>query len=316
MKAPNASSSPLPAKANHSRSKAEELIGKTPNLRAPSATVVKLLNLLKDPNADYDEVISCVRRDLVLTTKLLALCNSASYGLSKPIASLNQVVQYLGYCDTLRMVMELSFGGQIGVKLPGYSMEAGTLWNHSRVAAQLAPHVLGLSKIVPTDASIAYTGGLVHDIGKVVLGQNLAPASHAELRRIVKTEGVSWLDAESTVLGCNHAEIGACLLRQWNIPEVIVEGVANHHNPPLEHGPKLSAVLHVVDASTHSVGASPGELSVSIVVRNDVQVALRLTEEHLETLTLAAFEAAQQIDEQKHPETVRMPDDFEESLSF
>ncbi len=316
MKAPNAPCTLPPAAPNRPGSKAEALIGKTPNLRAPSATVVKLLNLLKDANADYDEVIRCVRRDLVLTTKLLALRNSAGYGLAKPIASLNEAVQYLGYCDTLRMVMALSFGGQVGLELPGYSMEAGALWKHSRVAAQLAPHVLGLSKIVGTDASIAYTAGLVHDIGKVVIGQNLAPDTQEELRKLVESGRTSWLEAESAVLGCNHAEIGARLLRQWNIPEVICEAVAFHHDPPLEHGPQLSAVLHVVDASTHSIGVSPGECSFSIVVRNDVLAALRLTGEDLETLTLAAFEAVEQIDEQDHPERVGTPDDFEESLSF
>lgn len=316
MKAANLSLAPSAVRTKRAVTNAEALIGRTPNLRAPSASVLKLLNLLKNPDADYDEVVSAVGHDAVLTAKLLALCNSPAYGLAKPMASLNQAVQYLGFCDTLRMVMALSFGSQVGVDLPGYSMEAGSLWKHSLVAAHLAPHVLGLSSIVVSDPSIAYTAGLVHDIGKVVIGQSLDAARHRELSRLLETENASWIDAETEVLGCNHAEVGACLLRQWNIPEVIVEAVANHHDPSLENGPQLSAILHVVDASAHSIGASPGGFGFAVVVREAVLEALRLSAPDLQKLTLAAFEAVEEIASRECPKREPVTAAGNVSLSF
>ena len=144
---------------------AETLIDRTPNLQVPSPTVVRLLNLLNNPDADYDEVIATVNRDAVLSAKLLAICNSTSYGLAQPMASVGQGVLYLGFGEIHRLVMELSFGSQIGSGLSGYDMEAGVLWHHSLVTALLTPRVLGISKKFATDTSIAYTAGLVHDIG-------------------------------------------------------------------------------------------------------------------------------------------------------
>lgn len=275
--------------------KAETLIGKTPNLQAPSPTIVRLLNVLNNPDADYDEVISIVARDVVLSAKLLGLCNSAIYGLARPVSSLEQAVLHLGYGEIHRLVMALSFGGQIGVELPGYDMDAGTLWRHSLVTALLTPRVMALSKQFNTDTSTAYTAGLMHDIGKLVIGQTLDAATRAEIHRLVEEEKRSLLDAEKSVIGCDHAEIGACLLRQWRIPQVIIEAVEHHHNPPLDKGAQLSAVVHVADALAHQTGSSPGWASFAIVIHEDALKSLHLTEANLEALTFAALDCQEKV---------------------
>ena len=101
---------------------AERIIAQARPLRAPPETVVTLLSLLDSPDADYDQVVATVGRDAVLTAKLLALCNSASYGLAKPIASVDQGVLYLGFGEIHRIVMALGFGETISQPIPGYIM--------------------------------------------------------------------------------------------------------------------------------------------------------------------------------------------------
>ncbi len=274
--------------------KAETLIGRTPNLRPPSPTVVRLLNLLDNPNADYDAVIATVSRDPVLSAKILALCNSASYGLAQPVASLEHAVLYLGYGEIHRLVMGLSFGSQVGVQLPGYDIEAGALWRHSLAVALLSPRVLAVSKQISADTSVAYTAGLLHDIGKLVIGQALDAKERARIRELVETRESSLLEAEKLVIGCNHAEVGACLLRRWHIPEVIIEVAANHHQPPPGSPPALSTAIHIADAIAHQTGASPGWESFAVTRHKSALTALALSSAELDALTIAAVDCLEQ----------------------
>ena len=274
---------------------AETLIGRTPNLQAPSPTVVRLLNLLNNPDADYDEVIATVNRDAVLSAKLLAICNSTSYGLAQPVASVGQGVLYLGFGEIHRLVMALSFGSQIGSGLSGYDMEAGVLWHHSLVTALLTPRVLGISKKFATDTSIAYTAGLVHDIGKLVIGQALDAAARERLHQIVQAGETSLLQAEKSVIGCDHAEVGACLLQQWRIPEIIVEAVAHHHQPNLDGSGSLSALVHVADVVAHQTGASPGWASFAFSLHESALTFLGLSLADLEALTFAVLDCQESV---------------------
>jgi putative nucleotidyltransferase with HDIG domain len=288
--------------------KPETLVGKTPNLTAPSPTVTRLLQLLTGPDVDYDEVVGAVARDPVLTAKLLALCNSASFGLAKPMASIKQAVAYLGYCETLRLVMALNFGDKVNVELPGYAMEPGALWNHSLVTALLSSHVLGLSRKIDADGSVAYTAGLVHDIGKVVIGQMLDAEMRDQIQAILAASDTSLIDAEKRIIGCDHAEIGACLLRQWRLPEIIVEATAHHHAPALAGGPQLSAAIHVADAIAHQTGDSPGWGSFAITIHAEAVTALNLSQKDLNTLTFVAVESAEKVKRHGEAAMVEMPD--------
>lgn len=295
---------------------AETLIGSTPNLRAPSHSVLRLLHILNDLNADCDEVIHIVAEDPVLTGKLLALCNSARYGLAKPVASIQQAVQYLGFGEIHRIVIALGFGDTIGTPLPGYDMEAGDLWRHSLVAAQLAPHVARLSRHTEVDSSVAYTAGLLHDIGKIVIGQTIDEVTRERIRHLVEHESVSVLEAENTMLGCDHAEIGACLLRQWHIPEILTDAVATHHKPRLNGRASLSAVVHAADAIAHQVGASPGWGSFAVNRDSGAWNALELSEQDLEVLTFQAIESDTKLGFVDESPTSRPSVPLLESLSF
>ncbi len=171
----------------------------------------------------------------------------------------------------------------------------------------LTPRVLGLSKRIGTDTSIAYTAGLVHDIGKLVIGQMLDVAMREKVHQLVQTEHGSLLQAETSVIGCDHAEIGACLLRQWRIPEIIVEAVANHHNPALDNGPSLSAVVHVADVVAHQTGASPGWESFAVVAHETALTALSLSAADMDNLTFAALAFQENVAAQENIGAVEKP---------
>lgn len=277
--------------------KAEELIAKTPNLPIPSPSATRLLQLLAGDGRDNEEIIAILKQDGVLSTKVLALCNSAAFELAAPVSSISQAILYMGYEEVHRLVMAVTFGGALGSNLTGYFIEEGALWRHSLITALLAQTVVRTVPTGQTDPSVAYTAGLIHDIGKLVVSYALDEDKQELIRDLVERGGRSLLEAENEVIGADHAEVGACLLRKWKLPDVLVDAVANHHNPPVEPRLELSSIVHVADMIAHESGSSPGWSSYALRTNEAVVEAMGLTEEHVEVLIISAYDAALQIDE-------------------
>lgn len=276
---------------------AEALIAQTPNLPVPSRSATLLLRLLASDDLDHEAVIAALQKDGVLSTKVLAVCNSAAFGLASPVGSISQAVLYVGYEELHRIVMNLAFGGALGRNLPGYFLDEGAFWRHSLHTALISQTVVRAVTAVETDASVAYTAGLIHDIGKLVMSHALGVENQDLVRELVERGGRSLIEAEQEVIGADHAEVGACLLRQWNLPEVLIEAVAGHHHPPLSPRLELSSIIHVADFVAHQGGSSPGWGSYGLRRDESVIEALGLTADHFEALIVSAYEAVVQIEE-------------------
>lgn len=277
--------------------KAEQLIAQTPNLPVPSPSATRLLQLLAGKEHDNEAIINILKQDGVLSTKALALCNSAAFRLVAPVSSISQAVVYIGYDEVYRLVMAVTFGRALGSNLAGYFIEDGALWRHSLLTALLAQTVIRTVRTSQVDPSVAYTAGLIHDIGKLVVSFALDADQQELIRDMVERGGRSLVEAESEVIGADHAEVGACLLRKWNFPEVLVEAVANHHNPPIKPRLELSSIVHVADMIAHEGGLSPGWSSYALRKNEDVVEAMGLTADHVEMLIVSAYDAALQVDE-------------------
>lgn len=276
--------------------KAEILIDRVRNLPAPSLSVTRLISLLQHHDTDVADVIRVIKQDPVLCAKLLALCNSASHRAGESVASLDQAILRLGQRETHRLVMTMGFGDSLGAPLPGYMIDDTQLWRHSLLTAYATGFILKLVPRIQTDPSIAYTAGLIHDIGKLVLNQALTDNSRASVQELVDSGRHSLVEAEREVIGADHAEVGAVLLRRWKIPEVIVEAVADHHVPPSASPPPLSAVVHIADVLAHESGCSPGFGSYAVRARESTVEALGLGPSEIQGLVLNTFEACSEID--------------------
>lgn len=277
--------------------KPEALIASVPKIPAPSPSVARLLELLTRPDGDNDDMIKVVRQDGVMSAKLLGLCNSASYGLSAPVSSIEQAVLMLGHTEIHKMVISVGFSGALSPAMPGYAMQDGELWKHSLLTAYTAVAVTALARRSTVDPSIAYTAGLIHDIGKIVITHALHAAAQQELRQLIDFGSKSLLEAEHEVIGCDHAEVGACLLKQWGLPEVLIESVANHHAPVTKPKPLLSAIIHVADIVALEAGISPGLGSFATRVDEEAVAALGLDREHIEALILSAYDSLARVEE-------------------
>lgn len=276
---------------------ADELLPRVKDLPFPSTGALRLVALLDQAHASNESVVEILRCDSVLTARLLRLCNSSYFGFSGGISSVNQAVLMLGHQQIMRLVLTLEFSGTLRVPLPGYAVEAKEFWNHS-LAAATAAEVFVHQGMPDAEPAMAFTVGLLHDIGKLVLSCVLTPGAQIEIRQRIAAARIPRNLAEKEILGTDHAEVGAALLQTWNLPPEIVEAVAHHHHPVLQPRPGLSALAHVADLAAHLAGASPGWDSYAISVDDGVAASLNLTPEKLESLLLDIrenFERAQQL---------------------
>ena len=276
--------------------KAQDLLAKVPNLPAPSPSVARMLSLLAKADADNKELIHVVSQNGVMCAKLLGMCNAAAYGLSTPVGSVDQAVMYLGHTQIHRLVMAVGFGGDLSRELHGYAIGSSELWKHSLLTAYVAVAVAARTPGVVTDPSLAYTAGLIHDIGKIVISHALSDGPQRDLLGLIEQQHCTLMEAERAVLGTDHAEVGACLLRQWKLPEILIEAVANHHQPVCQPVPQLSAVVHVADVISLQAGCAPGLGSYARRADEAALAVLGLKSEDLEQLVISAFDALAEVE--------------------
>ena len=276
---------------------APEIINKVKNLPPVSQAALKLVNLLEQSSISNDEIVQVIKCDNVLTAKLLRACNSPYFGLDEPVASVDQAVLMLGHQQILHIVLTLAFGSAMVVPLPGYAVEANELWRHSLMTATAAEIVALEAFDLHVETPVAFTVGLLHDIGKLVMSQAITPEVQVEIRQLIEKQGQSRSEAEKQVLGADHGEIGGCLLKSWNLPDEIVESVTNHHTPIFKPRPRLSVISHVANCLAHLAGSAHGWDGFAVRVDPQAVAALDLDEARLEMLLCSVRDRFDRVDE-------------------
>jgi putative nucleotidyltransferase with HDIG domain len=233
----------------------------------------------------------------VLTAKLLRACNSPYFGLAEPVSSVDQAVFLLGHQQILHIVLTLAFGSAMVVPLPGYAVEANELWRHSLITATAAETIAAEIPDLNVESAVAFTIGLLHDIGKLVLGQTITQDFQDSIRLRVEQDHISRSEAERAVLGTDHCEVGGCLLQEWHLPEDIVEAVAHHHNPVLDPRPRLSVVTHLANCTAHLAGSAPGWDGYAVRVDERVISTFDLTGDKLESMVITVRESFDRVDQ-------------------
>lgn len=221
-----------------------EIIEATGELPALPATTARLLQLMEDELAAAAAVLEVIGRDPALTANLLKLCNSAYYGLRREVGTVHEALVLLGNRTVVQLAFATSLGDVLRGPLAGYRLERDALWRHSLAVAVAAAHfcdILGPVAAAPGNPSSpaggdhararrerAFTAGLVHDIGKLVLNGPLK----ARLQQLPQNAGFDALvRGERDVLGFDHAEAGQALAESWNFPAGLAGVIGRHHDP-------------------------------------------------------------------------------------
>lgn len=276
--------------------KAQEIVAKVKHLPPVSPAALKLVGLLDRPDVRNDDIVNILKYDSVLTGNVLRLCNSPLVGLAMPVTSVDQAVLVLGHRQLLRLVLALTFGSSISHPLPGYGVEASELWRHSLITALAAEMLAEDAQLSNLEPSVAFTGGLLHDLGKLVLHQALTPEVQTGIRARIEQGGLSRTDAERDILQTDHAEVGARILEQWQLPDVIVEAVANHHYPACKPRPRLSAIVHVANCLAHLIGSAPGWNGYAIHSDSEATRAIGVEADAIERLVIRVQDSVREVE--------------------
>ena len=235
----------------------DDVCAKALSLPCSPALLPRLITLLAQPHSDIEDLAKLIQLDPVLASSTVRLANSVFFGGETVAETVGQAVMRLGVKELYRLTTLSMSSRWMAIDVVGYRWEAGDFCRASLIKA-LAAEALA-QRTGRVDPALAYTCGLVHEIGKLAVAFSCAESFAGVRARC--TEGMTWLEAESAELGFNHAAVSARLLAEWRFPEACVVVAAN--NPPTLAIPAeyraLAAHVHAADHLAAALGAGQGE---------------------------------------------------------
>ena len=225
----------------------QTIIGRIGKLPALPGLYIEIMEEVNSQNASIEKVADIVSKDVAMTTKILQLANSPVFGFTSRIMDVRHAVFVLGL-DTIKgLVLSASLFSSIEIsEKTGIDQKA--LIDHSIKVGILARSIsLEEGKAIDF-ADIAYVGGFLHDVGRLVLASVLEE-DYVRAHKLAVDAKMSLVDAETTVFGADHAKVGGCLLSLWGFPDQVCEAVFRHHEPIRSHDNQLTPLSAVHAAS-------------------------------------------------------------------
>ncbi len=203
----------------------DALIQKASDLKVLPAVAKKAMEVVERENASAEDLSLVIETDKALTTRVLKISNSSLYGLKNEVRDLQHAVALLGLNSVKNLVIAASTKGLH----KNFGITEQMMWDHA-VGASVGARMLrrGTNRNIE---DLAFLGGLLHDVGKVIMN-NEVPHAYAEVLTGVCNDGRRSIDLEQEVFGYDHQAIGAGVLLRWGFPTVMVRIVERHHLGP------------------------------------------------------------------------------------
>lgn len=225
---------------------AERLARISGDLPAMPAVVLRVLEMAQDTDTTVDDLKRVVEVDPGLTTKLLRVANSAYYRRAREVVSIDHAILTLGFRTVLSLALASSTKqvfDQCGDVSPRVRR---TLWEHSISTAFVAADLGRFARNPAIDTELCFVGGLLHDIGKLVILRHF-PGPFARIGREAN-DAASGLRAEDELLGFRHDALGAHLAAAWELPEPLVRVIGKHHDAPAAEANRAeTAIIALAD---------------------------------------------------------------------
>jgi HD-like signal output (HDOD) protein len=260
----------------------KEKIFKSVSELPPMPQVVhKAREVMDDPNSSFKDLAIIFVTDQAIATRVLKLANSAYYGLSQQVSSIQQASVILGHKTLAELVTMAATSSLLGKDIKGYGLEAGELWKHS-LAVAFGSRVIAKKKN-PALSDDAFAAGLIHDSGKLVLDKYILERKGMFEEFMADGQG-SFLAAEKEILGFDHAEIASEVCKKWNVPQNVATAIRYHHCPLEAQENELANILHVADGIAMLSGLGTGEDALSYEMEESAVSSLGFKNEDISKL--------------------------------
>lgn len=267
------------------RENIQQIIKTVPML---SACASRLLQLTSTPEHDLQEVVTLVTTDASLTARVLKVVNSAAFDLLHEITSVERAISFLGERVVVSIAIANCADTLLKKELSGYEAAGGDLWKHNLRTAIAAREVV-IQSGMGHSADLAFTAGLLHDIGKSLISDYLHGSAAAAVALINSHDSYDYLEAEEKIVGIDHTEAGFELAKAWQLPAELTAVIRHHHQPaaaPEACRPLVYAV-HLGDNIAMMGGFGTGSDSMRYHLDKNYSDYIKLSAKTLDKVMLA-----------------------------
>jgi putative nucleotidyltransferase with HDIG domain len=206
--------------------------------------VTQLLQVFREPDKEVDEVVRLISYEPALTAEILKRCNSSYFAGQEPVGDIFESVSRLGFYEVYQLVVALFGAGTKSLEGAAEGLDVEELWHHS-VTTAVAASIL--AEDIEESKPVAFTAGLLHDIGKLVLA-SVERARYAAILKLAERENIPLIVKEREAFGTDHSEVGGDLMAHWELPEEVVVAVRYHHDSAAGGGfNRLGTVVELAD---------------------------------------------------------------------
>ena len=261
--------------------------------------VFKAHEIMEDPNSGTKKVAELIETDQAIAAKVLKMANSAYYGMSGKVSSIQHAAVVLGDKALGELVTLAGTSSFLSNKLYGYAMDAGELWRHSMTVA-FGSKIMA-QRYMPQLENDAFSVGLIHDVGKLVLDRPVLNRKSV-FDEFMDSGDKTFLSAENRILGFDHAEIGYDICQQWQIPDSLAKAIRYHHRPSAASDDSLVCIVSMADTIANMAAAmsmagriQSGIDAVMYMVDDTVMERLALGEKDIGVIMESALDAVEKI---------------------
>jgi putative nucleotidyltransferase with HDIG domain len=226
----------------------DDVVKNLQDLPSLPAVVMELLNSIDQEDIDIGVLAKKVSHDQALTAKTLRLANSSLYGLQVKVTTIQQAITYLGFQTTRNLITAAAVTGCFA-EGACKEFDHKAFWRHSIATAACAKI---LARHMRFNQDYAFTAGLLHDIGRLVL-VSCFPERYTDVLAYREAHDCTLLDAERTAMGIDHVDAGLALAEHWNFSDTMRLAIGGHHEPERPGAGFLATIIHVADAVVHAL---------------------------------------------------------------
>jgi len=226
----------------------EQVLAQCSQFQSLPESYLEIARAIQSPHSTIGDISERIELDLALSAKVLETVNSPFYGFGRDISDVSQAISLLGLSSLQSIVLAIQVFDYIGQPTSHCAL-VSEIWNHSIDVAAVARRITLHTTEDAQKAELAYSAGLLHDIGKLILLE-VIPDPFIEAQRQAHEQNRSTWRSELDAFGCDHAEVGARLLQNWNLPATVCQTTALHHRPANAGQTEFSILTAVHAANT------------------------------------------------------------------